>query len=1105
MGEYKYMYKIFIVLKDKKNEKYKIRIYRYIIKLLQIFNMDLQKTDYPCSHNEQNKNNNEILENKINNEISEKNAISPVEFQIIDWSWSHEEQNDVEKYTILLFGKTLDEKSVFVTVTDFTPYFFVNVPQHWGNTHMNIYIEEIQKKLSNQYKNALLDASIMEKYKFVGFTNFTKFKFIRLKFKSYKAMRTWSYVCGKPIFNRNLANNKFSCELYESNIEPMLRCMHIRELKACGWVKINNYKESDVKTCDINIITKWTELQPVENDTIAKLVIASFDIECISDSSNFPVATNKNDTIIQIGTTFSKYGELDCYFKHIVVLGTCNEIPGATVESYDNEKDLLLAWRDLIIRTNPDIVTGYNIFGFDYDYICERSKILGIEREFARLSRIDNITEFKRDELKSSAMGQNKFLYYNMIGRVNVDLMKYIQRNYSLPSYKLDNVTSHFIKESIIKIDGDKIYTESTYGIEKSSFVNITYFDGLTDNTLKKFRVIDIGNEEIQRDDSKSSMCPYFQVDTFVNTTGLETYKMYWAQAKDDITPNEIFDGQKGSAEDRKNIAIYCLKDCVLCNILFSKLQIINNNVGMANVCSVPLSYLFMRGQGIKIFSLVSKKCRKLDYLIPLLKKFDEATDIDEKYEGATVLEPIVGVHSEPVVVLDYASLYPRSMICRNLSHECLVTDPQYDNLDGYIYNTIKYTNEDGTVTECTFAKAPNEHGILPSILLELLDERAKTRKKMKNITSSFLKAILDGLQLAFKVSANSLYGSTGAKTSSIYLKHIAACTTAIGREMLLFAKTFIEKNFANVINNAKPEKREKFMKITGPININHDKVFNDIYNLMQDMTINPCIIYGDTDSVFFAPRIMKNNVVLKDKSILEIAIKLGIIAGDFINKILPSPMEIEYEKTFYPFCILSKKRYVGNLYEFNPNKFYQKNMGVVLKRRDNAPIVKIACGGIVREILNHNPRGAVTFIKETLIKILRGEYQMDKFIITKTLKGDYADRETIAHAVLADRMTKREPGNAPRVNDRIPYVYVQLDYEPKLQGERIEHPDFVIKNNLKIDYLFYITNQIMKPCVQFLEVIMENPTELFNRLIIIEKNRRKGKMPISSFMKSSM
>ena len=235
----------------------------------------------------------------------------------------------------------------------------------------------------------------------------------------------------------------------------------------------------------------------------------------------------------------------------------------------------------------------------------------------------------------------------------------------------------------------------------------------------------------------------------------------------------------------------------------------------------------------------------------------------------------------------------------------------------------------------------------------------------------------------------------------------------------------------------------------------------------------------------------------------LKISIKFGIWSSILISTLLPSPMAQEYEKVLYPFIILTKKRYVGNLYEKNPNKFYQKSMGIVLKRRDNANVVKMVCGNIIDQILNKQSiEGAVKKTQELLSKIITGKIPLDKFIITKTLKTTYKDRTRIVHAVLADRMGERDPGNKPQSNDRIPYAYIETgDKVINLQGERVEHWDYIVKNNLKLDYLFYITNQIMKPAIQFLELIVDKPDKIFNEYIIREENRKSGKLPINYYL----
>jgi hypothetical protein len=89
-------------------------------------------------------------------------------------------------------------------------------------------------------------------------------------------------------------------------------------------------------------------------------------------------------------------------------------------------------------------------------------------------------------------------------------------------------------------------------------------------------------------------------------------------------------------------------------------------------------------------------------------------------------------------------------------------------------------------------------------------------------------------------------------------------------------------------------------------------------------------------------------------------------------------------------------------------------------------------------------------------------------------LRSYYKNPESIAHRVLADRMGERDPGNKPKVGSRIPYIYIQTKKKVKLQGERIEHPDFIIKNSLTPDYSHYITNQIMKPVQQIFALVLE-------------------------------
>ena len=71
--------------------------------------------------------------------------------------------------------------------------------------------------------------------------------------------------------------------------------------------------------------------------------------------------------------------------------------------------------------------------------------------------------------------------------------------------------------------------------------------------------------------------------------------------------------------------------------------------------------------------------------------------------------------------------------------------------------------------------------------------------------------------------------------------------------------------------------------------------------------------------------------------------------------------------------------------------------------------------------------------------------------------------------------MGVRDPGNKPAPGDRIPYVYIYQKNKKALQGDKIEHPEFIRQNKLKIDYGFYITNQIMKPVQQIYSLVLHD------------------------------
>jgi DNA polymerase elongation subunit (family B) len=1152
----------------------------------------------------------------------------------------------------------------------------------------------------------------------------------------------------------------------------------------------------------------------------------------------------EGDKVTFIGSTFLTYGNKRPYLNHCIVLDTCDtlkdEVANSEIQTCKTERELLLAWTQIIQRENPDIIIGYNIFGFDYEFMFRRSLENSCETEFLALSR--NKGEFcgTRDYktgkigIKESsiviASGQHDLRYIDMTGRLQVDLYNYFRRDFNLTSYKLDYCAGYFIGDGVKKIEhlpsgNTKVTTSNMMGLENGNYIHFEESSHSTDmyKEGEKFKVLNVNPEERSFEIEGREMPDM-------------TKSVRWGLAKDDVTPQDIFRMTNEGPKERAIIAKYCIQDCNLVHHLMNKIDVLTGYIEMSKICSVPISFLVLRGQSIKLTSFIAKKCREKRTLMPVL----ERSFGNESYEGAICLPPKCNLYLDnPVACLDYSSLYPSSMISENLSHdskvwtkefdlagqlvrETGVKDPSgnyiYDNLSGYEYVDVTYDtykwvpNSRGKAIKtlngkkiCRFAQPKDGvKAIMPDVLEELLAARKATRKLAEATEDPFMANILDKRQLGYKVTANSLYGQCGAKTSTFYDVDIAASTTATGRKLLTYGKRVVEEVYGdakveskkfgfvntkaeyiygdsvanytpiyvrhtgqeiNIIQIDELAKRygdengwvyskeegkegkeycemipsmnietwsdkgwtklhriirhrlaphKKMIRVlthTGLVDVTDDHSLVDIngneispkdvvcgtsllhnklptkndthcvsnitiqeaqvmgfffgdgscgmynctsgkkkswalnnasldmvdkyvtlcsmsypnfkwkyldtlessgvykivptsnkygeiarfvekyrklmynnkskvipneilfnteeirmafwkgmYDADGDKNINGCIridqknqisashicwlaqslgwntslnirndkeniyrvtmtklkqrkpetevkkiheisypenefvydlttenhhfaagvgnmIVHNTDSVFFTFNLATpDGTPIRGKDALEITIEFAKEVGHLATQFLKQPHAWVYEKTLMPFCLLSKKRYIGMLYEDKPEKPKRKSMGIVLKRRDNAPIVKDIYGGVIDILMKEqNVETAIQFLRSSLQNLVDEKVPIDKLIISKSLRSGYKNPAQIAHKVLADRMGKRDPGNKPNVGDRIPFVYIQNPDKKALQGERIEHPDYIMANKIKPNYAFYITNQIMKPLQQVFALVLEN------------------------------
>jgi DNA polymerase delta subunit 1 len=342
-------------------------------------------------------------------------------FQAIAW----EGQDIDDQFTIRIFGRAADGKSVSLG-TPFQPYFFIKP-------------KKLTKDLLDFVKTKCWKAEPKRAKDLWGFQNGDLSDFIQVTFKSHRSLRGLAWL---------IENAKWpelsGCRVYESNIDPVLRFMHVSGCSSTGWID-PGLCEPDIKTtCDINLwAPNWRFIQPVARDDVAPMRIMSFDIECYSSTGAFPDPRNPQDVVFQIGMTTKEFGKDTWLDRKCLCL---KQTSGPDLESFETERELLDAFQKYLVKIDPDIITGWNIFGFDLEFLHVRAALRGASTVWGRI-KDDPVEKVVEKNLSSSALGNNLLKMTPMKGRYVFDLFQDVKREHKLESYSLNNVSKHFLKD----------------------------------------------------------------------------------------------------------------------------------------------------------------------------------------------------------------------------------------------------------------------------------------------------------------------------------------------------------------------------------------------------------------------------------------------------------------------------------------------------------------------------------------------------------------------------------------------------------------------------------------------------------------------------------
>ena len=676
-----------------------------------------------------------------------ENITFPFQFQCLEWFQNDENEEfdenkesfeyDKLKYYMYITGCSKNGESVTLKVKNYCPEFYVKLKDAES-------VVAFKNKMGMYFKyNKDLSKFNVLKKDFYGYSNNKLYKFAKFVFNN-----TNDYKQAISAFKTKL-KGKYS--IYQSSIDTFIKFIHFKELKPTGWINVKTgcTIDSDTSTSQINIECDFNDITAFHDESTAPFLQASFDIETYTENGGFPDVNNINDPIIQIGTSFKRVQGIDFLLKHIITLKKSTdekikklnetENTKVIVESYNTEKEVILAWAKLINRTDPDIIYHYNGDTFDWNFIYNKAKLYGasfvkvILKLLNRLnihnssstecpvcchklkSQYNNYTQkthhfgcnlagcYYTSQFSSSAYGTTQYKRVMLVGRLNFDVYIYIRREFKLRYYSLKFISNKFL------------------------------------NNENK---VDLGYKEM-----------------------FEKYK-------------------NGTPEEIETIAIYCMQDTVLPQLIVDKLNILYQYICMSNVTYVPIKYLIEKGQQIKVLSQIMYLANNEDYLVPS----EIVSEDSDGFEGATVFEPEKGTYFQPVTVCDFSSLYPSIIRSNNLCYITYIQDYNPNFYKDIPVLKVKINEER------THYFAQNIDGLLPKLLSELAKSRKLYKNKMATETNEFQKEIYNKMQLAYKVSMNSVYGFLGAQT--LKCKAIAETVTYLGRQMIQNSKEYIEEHY---------------------------------------------------------------------------------------------------------------------------------------------------------------------------------------------------------------------------------------------------------------------------------------------------------------------
>lgn len=840
----------------------------------------------------------------------------------------------------------------------------------------------------------------------------------------------------------------------------------------------------------------WRHINPLTDEKYRTKLshprIAAYDIETYSTNENrMPDKYAVEDVCWVITVVSQEYMRPETMVKYALVLGDCPDIEGSIVTRYTDELDLIRGWEQLIAKIDPQVIMGHNVFQYDNVYLETRLGNVAQDWSTTMSAVPTEAPVVNRITWKSNAYGYIENHIIDIPGRIWVDTLPLIKRNFKLARYNLETICQHFLKKGKDDVSAKDMFRS----YKKMKALWEKAYELIQDHEHKRVVFQDPKGDQILIRDVFAQHAP------------------------------ELLEEWDAAMVKVEEVVRYGIQDSALIPTLFDKINGWAALIQQANVLSVGIEAIFTRGQQVKVMSQIYRLAWKACTVV------DKQPPSDYPFYGGYVGKPVPGLEYG-VLCFDFASLYPTLIMGYNISwdtfiprqnwgefndddchiihcdlskihedtpddedDEILDEEMEFDDEGNMVSHSRKKKvmgNKGNNVLEVRFLKQykrdkdgkiipepgrPRRDGFLPRMVRSLVDERNYVRKvMMPQYTDPVILNVLEELQKALKVSANSGYGILGVKNGALLpLLEGSIAVTYLGRESIKKTARIMIGEEGDVLKKTADALRDKYPDI-------------------DECLARSKWVYTDTDSTFTTHGIPDDMVKLLDVA-KEIERHVNGLAPDG-KPYFPHPMKLEFEKYFKVLFLIKPKMYVGVLCAlkdsrdgkvkraqplWDPRDWFVK--GVLIIRRDNSNFVRNLFQSVLGCILNERSWEECAYIiSDELKKLVNGEIPEVDLVETRSIGKNYKPNSTYFMKLASDNLARL--GHPLQAGDRIGYVIVNDPNAPNRKlGYKIRPVEYRAQQKKdgvaeEIDYRYYMTNRCQSRIDDLFKIAYGNKTD---------------------------